>query len=151
LRFGKYAIKLRKFSEQLEEALQKYKNGTIEAAQVVELLIDIAKEIRDEAAADEEHGLSYDEVAFYDALIENGSALQVMGDDQLRTLAQLLVQRVRSNIGVDWQYREPAKARLRVEVKKLLQEFGYPPDQQAVATKLVLEQAALFADDWSKD
>lgn len=151
VRFGKNAIKLRKFSEQLEAALQKYKNGTIEAAQVIEMLIDIAKEIRTDAAATENAGLTYDEMAFYDALIENGSALEVMGDEQLRKLAQLLVQRVRSNIGVDWQYREPAKARLRVEVKKLLQEFGYPPDQQAVATKLVLEQAALFADDWSKD
>lgn len=151
VRFGKNAIKLKKFSEQLEAALLKYKNGTIEAAQVVELLIDIAKEIRKDAAATENAGLTYDEIAFYDALIENGSALEVMGDEQLRKLAHLLVLRVRNNIGVDWQYREPAKARLRVEVKKLLQEFGYPPDQQAVATKLVLEQAALFADDWSKD
>jgi type I restriction enzyme R subunit len=150
VRFGKNAIKLRKFSEQLEAALLKYKNGTIEAAQVVELLIDIAKEIRSDAVTTENTGLTYDEIAFYDALIENGTALEVMGDEQLRKLAQLLVQRVRSNIRVDWQYREPAKARLRVEVKKLLNEFGYPPDQQAVATQLVLEQAALFADDWSK-
>ena len=115
------------------------------------MLIDIAKGIRDEASASEDLGLSYDEMAFYDALIENGSARDVMGDDKLRELAHLLVQRVRSNTSVDWQYREPAKARLRVEVKKLLQEFGYPPDQQAVATKLVLEQAALFADDWSRN
>lgn len=151
VRYSKNAIKLAKFSELLEDALQKYKNGTIEAAQVVELLIDLAKEMRDESESGEELGLSYDEKAFYDALIENGSAKDVMGDETLRELARLLVQRVRNNIGVDWQYREPAKARLRVEVKKLLQEFGYPPDQQAVATKLVLEQAKLFADDWSKE
>ena len=151
VRFGKNAIQLKKFSEQLEEALQRYKNGTIEAAQVVELLIGIAKEIRSESESGESLGLSSDEKAFYDALIENGSARDVLGDQQLKQLAHLLVERVRGNISVDWQYREPAKARLRVEVKKLLQEFGYPPDQQAVATKLVLEQAKLFADDWSKD
>jgi type I restriction enzyme R subunit len=150
-RFGKNAIKLTKFSELLEDALQRYKNGTIEAAQVVEMLVELAKEMRKEAGAAEEMGLSADEKAFYDALIENGSALDVLGDEKLRTLAQLLVQRIRNNIGVDWQYREPAKARLRVEVKKLLQEFGYPPDEQAVATQLVLEQAKLYAEDWSKE
>lgn len=149
-RFSKNAIKQTKFSELIEDALKRYKNGTIEAAQVVEMLIDIAKEMREEAKVGEEMGLSNDEKAFYDALVENGNALEVMGDEKLRSLAQLLVQRVRNNIGVDWQYREPAKARLRVEVKKLLNEFGYPPDEQAVATKLVLEQATLFADDWSR-
>lgn len=151
VRFGKNAIKLRKFSEQLEEALKKYKNGTIEAAQVVELLIDVAKEIRTEVGVGEDMGLTQDEKAFYDALIENGSALSVMGDEKLRTLAQLLVERVRRNTSVDWQYRESAKARLRVEVKKLLNEFGYPPDQQEIATQLILEQAGLFADDWSSE
>lgn len=149
-RFGKNAIKLAKFSELLEDALQKYKNGTIEAAQVVEMLVELAKEMRAEAIEGKNMGLSEDEKAFYDALIENSSALDVIGDEKLRMLAQLLVQRVRSNIGIDWQYRETSKARLRVEVKKLLQEFGYPPDEQAVATQLVLEQAKLYADDWSK-
>ena len=150
-RFGKNAIKLIKFSELLEDALQRYKSGTVEAAQVVEMLVELAKEMRKEADAAESMGLSADEKAFYDALIENGSALDVLGDEKLRALAQLLVQRVRNNISVDWQYREPAKARLRVEVKKLLQEFGYPPDQQAVATQLILEQSKLFAEDWSKE
>lgn len=150
IRYSKNAIKLAKFSDMLADALQRYKNGTIEAAQVVEMLIELAKDIRTESEVGAEMGLSYDEKAFYDALIENGSAMQVMGDEQLRELARLLVVRVRNNTSVDWQYREPAKARLRVEVKKLLQEFGYPPDQQAVATKLVLEQATLFAEDWSK-
>lgn len=148
-RYSKNAIKEQKFSEMLENALQKYKNGTIEAAQVVEMLIDVAQDMRDEESVGQELGLSSDERAFYDALIENGSACEVMGDETLRDLSRLLVERVRKNTSVDWQYREPAKARLRVEVKKLLNEFGYPPDQQAVATKLVLEQAALFADDWT--
>jgi len=150
-RYTKNAIKLAKFSDLLEDALQKYRNGTIEAAQVIELLIDLAKEMREEASSAEVFGLSSEEKAFYDALIENGSALDVLGDKKLRTLAQLLVQRVRNSIGVDWQYRETAKARLRVEVKKLLNEFGYPPDEQVVATRLVIEQAALFADDWSRE
>jgi len=149
-RFARNAIKLAKFSELLQNALEKYKNGTIEAAQVVEMLVELAKEMRTEVSAGEEMGLSAAEKAFYDALIEDGTALDVMGDDRLKSLAQLLVQRVRNTISVDWQYREPAKARLRVEVKKLLNEVGYPPDQQAVATKLVLEQATLFADDWSR-
>lgn len=150
IRFNKNAIKLTKFSELLQGALERYKNGSIEAAQVVEMLVEIAKGMRAEAHSGEEMGLSPDEKAFYDALVENEGALEAIGDEKLKLLAQLLVQRVRSNIGIDWQYREPAKARLRVEVKKLLNEFGYPPDQQAVATKLVLEQATLFADDWSK-
>ena len=107
--------------------------------------------MRKDGEDDAEMGLSSDEKAFYDALIENGSAMEVLGDGQLRDLARLLVVRERKNTSIDWQYREPAKARLRVEVKKLLNEFGYPPDEQAVATKLVLEQAKLFADDWSKE
>ena len=149
--YAKNAIKMAKFSELLEDALQKYKNGTIEAAQVVELLIDLAKDIRRNIQSDTNSDLSYDERAFYDALIDNGSAREVMEDAQLRDLARLLVQRVRNTIGIDWQYRESAKARLRVEVKKILRDYGYPPDQQAIATDLVLEQAKLFADDWSRD
>jgi type I restriction enzyme R subunit len=149
-RFSKNAIKLAKFSDMLENALKSYKNGTIEAAKVIEMLVELAKDIRDEENSGKKLGLSIDEQAFYDALIINDSAVLALGDAKLIQLAQLLVQRVQNNISVDWQYREPAKARLRVEVKKLLNEFGYPPDAQAVATKLVLEQATLFADDWSK-
>lgn len=149
-RFTRNALKLQKFSELLEEALLRYKNGTIEAAQVIEELIDIAKQLRNEENAAESLGLSEQEKAFYDALIENDSATQVMGDDKLRNLARLLVERVRKNVSVDWTLRASAQARLRVEVKKLLNEYGYPPDQQAVATQLVLEQATLFGDDWSK-
>lgn len=150
VRYGKNAIKQKKFSDMLADALQKYKNGTIEAAQVIELLIDLAKEMRDNESEGKELAMEPAERSFYDALIENGSAKEVLGDDKLRDLARLLVERVRKNTSVDWQYRDNAKARLRVEVKKLLNEFGSPPDQQAVATKLVLEQATLFAEDWSK-
>ncbi len=151
IKFSRNAVKARIFSEMLESALLKYKNKTIEAAQVIEELIDIAKKMQ--AAVDEGkvEGLSDDEIAFYDALVDNGSAKAVMDDKQLRNLAKLLVERVRSNTTIDWQLKENSQARLRVEVKKVLNEFGYPPDQQQVATKLVLEQATLFADEWSKN
>lgn len=150
VKFSRNAVKARAFSEMLEAALTKYKNKTIEAAQVIEELIEIAKQIKETIDRTEEHGLSEDEVAFYDALISNGSAMGAMGDEQLRNLARLLVERVRKNASVDWTVRASAQARLRVEVKKLLNEYGYPPDQQAVATQLVLEQATLFGDEWNR-
>lgn len=149
-KFSRNAIRTDKFSEMLEAALLKYKNGTIEAAQVIEELIALAKEIRKASEEGKIEGLDDAEIAFYDALIANGSAIEVMGDDQLRNLARLLVERVRKNVTVDWTQRESAKARLRVEVKKLLNEYGYPPDQQQVATQLVLEQATLFGDEWGR-
>jgi type I restriction enzyme R subunit len=151
VRFKRNVIKSAAFSEMLQAALQKYKNGTIEAAQVIEELIEIAKHIRDDEKESEQSGLSSDEIAFYDALIANGSAREIMGDDQLRNLAKLLVERVRKNITVDWTIKASAQARLRVEVKKLLNQYGYPPDQQAVATQLVLEQATLFGDEWATE
>ncbi len=149
VRFATNAIKARSFAEMLEKSLQRYKNNSIEAVQILEELIKIAREIRDSEKEAEELGLSPDEVAFYDALAANGSAVQVMGDDQLRKLAALLVKRVRANLRVDWTLRQDAQARLRVEVRRLLREYGYPPDEEKIATELVLEQASLFADDWS--
>lgn len=149
-RFATNAVKTRSFAAMLEEALKRYKNNTIEAAQVIEELIDIARKIRDSEKEAEDLGLSPDEIAFYDALAANGSAREVMGDDQLRKLAAILVQRVRANVTVDWTLREDAQARLRVEVKRLLREYGYPPDEEKMATELVLEQASLFGEEWSK-
>ncbi len=150
VKFNRNVVKARIFSEMLESALLKYKNKTIEAAQVIEELIEIAKKMQSAIDEGKIEGLSDDEIAFYDALVDNGSAKAVMDDSQLRNLAKLLVERVRANTTIDWQLKETSQARLRVEVKKVLNEFGYPPDQQQVATKLVLEQATLFADDWSK-
>lgn len=150
VRFARNAIKSDDFSKMLEAALTSYKNGTIEAAQVIEELIDIAKKMQ--TAVDEGHveGLEEDEIAFYDALLANGSAKEVMKDDQLRDLARLLVEKVRKNTGVDWTIRANAQARLRVEVKKLLNQYGYPPDRQAIAADNIIKQAELFADDWVK-
>lgn len=150
-RFSTNAVRARSFADMLEQALQRYKNNSIEAAQIIEELIQIARQIRDSEKEAEELGLSPDEVAFYDALVANGSAREVMGDDQLRQLARVLVQRVRGNVTVDWTVRESARARLRVEVKRLLRDYGYPPDQQKMATDLVLEQASLFGYKWADD
>lgn len=150
VRFATNAVKARSFSEMLEKALARYKNNSIEAAHVLEELIDIARKIRDSEKEAEELGLSQDEVAFYDALAANGSAREVMGDDQLRKLAAILVQRVRANVSVDWTIRLDAQARLRVEVKRVLREYGYPPDAEKIATELVLEQASLFGEESTK-
>jgi type I restriction enzyme R subunit len=150
VRFSTNAVKARSFADMLEKALQKYKNNSIEAAQIIEELIDIARKMRDSEEEAEQLGLSPDEVAFYDALAANGNALKVMGNDQLRRLAALLVKRVRTNVTVDWTLREDAQAKLRIEVKRLLREYGYPPDQTKIATDLVLEQASLFGEEWSK-
>lgn len=148
-RFATNAVKARSFAEMLENALKKYKNNSIEAAQIIEELIDIARKIRDSEKEAEELGMTPDEIAFYDALVQNGSARKVMGDDQLRKLAALLVKRVRANVTVDWTLRLDAQARLRIEVKRLLREYGYPPDAQKLATDLVLEQASLFGEEWA--
>ncbi|HKX24218.1 MAG TPA: type I restriction endonuclease subunit R, partial [Candidatus Saccharimonadales bacterium] len=149
-RFATNAIKARSFAELLEQALQKYKNKSIEAAQVIEELIEIARRMREANQEAEALGMSADEAAFYDALAAHGNAREVMGDEQLRRLAALLVKRVRANVSVDWTKRADAQARLRVEVKRLLREYGYPPDHEKMATDGVLEQASLFGDEWSK-
>lgn len=149
-RFSTNAVKARSFAEMLEQTLQKYKNSSIEAAQVIEELIEIARRMRDSNKEMEDLGLSADEVAFYDALASHGTAREVMGDDQLRRLAALLVKRVRANVTIDWTLRADAQARLRVEIKRLLREFGYPPDREKIATELVLEQASLFGEEWSE-
>ncbi|MEI7522494.1 MAG: type I restriction endonuclease subunit R [Candidatus Saccharibacteria bacterium] len=149
-RFSTNAIKARSFADMLDRALQKYKNNSIEAAQIIEELIDIARKMRDSNKEAEELGMTADEVAFYDALAMHGAAREVMGDDQLRKLAALLVKRVKANTSVDWTFRADAQARLRVEVKRLLREYSYPPDEEKLATDLVLEQASLFGEEWSK-
>ena len=150
VRFSRNVVKTDDFSKMLEAALTSYRNGTIEAAQVIEELIAIANKLRDEDNREEVKGLNEDEVLFYDALAANGSATEVMKDDQLRDLARVLVQQVRNDAGIDWQVRERVQAKLRINVKKTLQKYGYPPDQQALATDLVLEQAKSYGDSWSK-
>jgi type I restriction enzyme R subunit len=146
VRFAANVVKQRQFSEMLMQALKKYKNKSIEAAQVIEELIAIAKEMKDDTAQNAQLDMSSDEIAFYDALVSNGSAREVLGDTKLRDLARVLVQRVRNTISIDWSIRDSARARLRVEVKKLLREYGYPPDAEQIATELVLEQTERFVE-----
>ena len=147
-RTRKNLVQSKRFSEMLEGAIKRYKNNLLTAAQVIEELILIAKEIRtsDERAVG--MGLSEDEVAFYDALAMNESAKAVMSDDTLRKLAQALVEHVKRNTSIDWTIKESARAKLRTIVKRLLKRYGYPPDEQKLATDRILEQSELMADEW---
>jgi type I restriction enzyme R subunit len=149
-KFSRNAVKDAKFSEMLKEALNRYRNGTVEAAQVIEELIAVGKDIREAVNEGQVEGLTEDEVVFYDALVENGSAREVMDDKQLREIAKLLVEQVRRDASIDWQFRKSVQAKLRINVKKTLAKYGYPPDQQAIATDLVLEQAKRYGNEWSK-
>jgi type I restriction enzyme, R subunit len=137
------------FSEMLEQALRRYQNRAIETAKVIEELIQLAKDMRQAAQRGAELGLSDDEKAFYDALETNDSAVKVLGDDALRTIARELVATVRANVTIDWTVRENVQAHLRVLVKRILRKYGYPPDKQEKATQTVLEQAALLSDNWA--
>ena len=148
-RLRKNVVLARSFAEMLEQAVRKYQNRALEAAQVIEELIRLAKELRKAQSRGQEMGLSDDEVAFYDALADNQSARQVMGDEKLRFLAQELVDRVRQSVTIDWQVRENARAQIRVLVKRILRKYGYPPDMQQRATELVLEQAEVLCGEWA--
>jgi len=148
VRLRKNVVQSRAFSEMLEEALMKYHNRAIAAAQVIEELIAIAKEMREAQRRGEKLGLSEDEAAFYDALAANESAVEVLGDETLKKIAQELVHRVRKSVTVDWSKRENARAQLRVLVKRILRKYGYPPDKQEQATELVLEQTKVLCSDW---
>ena len=148
VRLRKNVVQARAFSEMLEEAVNKYHNRAIAAAQVIEELIAIAKDMREAQSRGEKLGLSDDEAAFYDALATNESAVEVLGDATLKQIAQELVERVRRSVTVDWSRRENARAQLRVLVKRILRKYGYPPDKQEKATELVLAQTEVLCSDW---
>ena len=142
-------VQARSFAELLEQSLRRYHNHTIEAAQVIEELIELAKELREAEARGERLGLRNDELAFYDALSSNGSAVEVLGDEQLKEIARELVEKVRNSVTIDWTLREDVRARLRVLVRRTLRTYGYPPDQQQEATETVLEQSEILSATWS--
>lgn len=142
-------VKSRLFSELLEGSIRKYQNRAIQAAQVIEELIGLAKQMREENAKGQALGLSDDEVAFYDALEVNDSAVKVLGDETLKTIARELVDTVRRNTTIDWTVRENVRAHLRVLVKRVLRKYGYPPDKQEKATATVLEQAEVLSAQWA--
>ena len=148
-RFRRNIVEARSFAELLEQAVRKYQNRAIETAQVIEELIRLAKDMRAAAHRGEELGLTEDELAFYDALEANDSAVQVLGDETLKIIARELVDTVRRNVSIDWTIRENVRAQLRVYVKRILRKYGYPPDKQERATRLVLEQAEVLSESWA--
>jgi type I restriction enzyme R subunit len=145
-RSRKNVVEARSFAEMLEQSIRRYQNRAIESAAVIEELIGLAKAMREADERGEELGLSEAELAFYDALSVNDSAVQVLGDETLRGIAQELVVAVRKNVTIDWTIRENVRAQLRVIVKRILRKHGYPPDKQESATQTVLEQAAVLMD-----
>jgi len=142
-------VQARKFSELIEASLRRYQNRAIETAQVIEELIGLAKDLNEALRRGERLGLNEDELAFYDALEVNDSAVQVLGDACLRNIAKELVENVRRNTTIDWTQRENVQAKLRVIVKRILKKYGYPPDKQEQATRTVLEQAEVLSEGWA--
>ena len=138
----------RLFSEMLEQSLRRYQNRAIETAKVIEELIQLAKDMRAADTRGEKLGLDTAELAFYDALETNDSAVKVLGEQTLRTIARELVATVKKNVTIDWTQRENVQAHLRVLVKRILRKHGYPPDKQEKATQTVLEQAAVLSEGW---
>jgi len=151
LKARKNLVKSREFSKMLEEAVKKYHNKTIESAQIIEELIKLAKEIRESDKRGEELGLSEDELAFYDALETNDSAVKILGDKVLKEIARDLVITVKKNITIDWSIRENVKALLRSKVKRILRKYNYPPDKQEKATKTVIEQTEFLCEEWNEN
>ena len=145
----KNIVQARSFAEMLEQTLRRYQNRAVEAAQVIEELIQLARELREANARGEKLGLEEDELAFYDALETNDSAVQVLGDETLTTIARELVETVRNNVTIDWTLRENVRAHLRRLVKRILRKHGYPPDKQEKATRTVLEQAEVLSAVWA--
>jgi type I restriction enzyme, R subunit len=145
----KNLVQSRVFSEMLQRTIIKYQNRSIEAAQVIQELIDLARDIREAHKRGENLGFSDEELAFYDALEVNDSAVKVLGDDTLKTIARELVDTVRRNVTIDWTAKESVRAKLRTMVKRILRKYGYPPDKQEKATQTILEQAELLCKDWA--
>ncbi len=139
-------VQSRNLSQMLEDSLRRYRNQVISVTDVLEELLELAKDTKAANARGEEMGLEPYELAFYDALSQNQSAQDVMGVDKLRELAILLVQRIRKNASIDWNLKESVRSRMKVAVKRLLRQYGYPPDMEALAIELVLEQAKVFIE-----
>jgi type I restriction enzyme, R subunit len=148
-RLKRFMVQARSFADMLEQSLRRYQSRAIETAKVIEELIQLAKDMRQASERGEALGLTDDEVAFYDALETNDSAVKVLGDEALRAIARELVATVRANVTIDWTVRENVRAQLRVLVKRILRKHGYPPDKQEKATQTVLEQAEVLSEHWA--
>lgn len=143
-------VQEKKFSDRLKATLSQYHNRAIETAKVIEELIQMAKDIAEAAKHGADLGLNFDELAFYDALAENESALRELGDEILKKIAQELTSKLRSSVSVDWQRRESVRAKMRNIIRMILKRFKYPPDKTAEAMDLVMKQAEVLSDEWSK-
>ena len=148
-RFGANVVQNKKFSELLSDVIKRYQNRTIETAQVIEALIEMAKKFRAVAQRGEKLGLTEDEIHFYDALADNESAVRELSDETLKKIAHELTEKLRKNISVDWAQRESVRATLRLMVKRILRKYKYPPDQQQGAIELVLQQAQALGEIWT--
>ena len=142
-------VQTKAFSKRLEDAVARYHANAITTTEVLNELIELAKDIRAARQRGEESGLSDEEIAFYDALAENESAVQAMGDDKLKLIAHELLMDLRNNVTVDWASRDSARARMRVLVKRILRKYGYPPDLQDAAVQTVLQQAEALLSEWA--
>lgn len=140
-------VQSRKFSELLDASIKKYQNRTIETTQVIMELIELAKEIAEAKKRGDDSGLTEDELAFYDALAENESAKEVMGDDILKQIARELTVSIKNSITVDWAIRDSVQAKMKMTVKRLLKKYGYPPDKTEKAVEMVLEQTKLMCQN----
>lgn len=148
-RFAGNVVQNKKFSDMLTDVVQRYQNRSIEAAQVMEELVQMAKKFREAAGRGERLGLSEDEVRFYDALANNESAVRELTDETLKKIAHELAENLRKNLSVDWSARESVQAKLRLMVKRILRKYKYPPDQQDAAVELVLQQAKALGEAWA--
>ncbi len=142
-------VETRAFSRRLEEAIARYHGNALTTAEVLQELIELAQDIRAAHLRGEDEGLNPEEIAFYDALAQNRSAVEVLGNDHLRVIAQELLDGLKSKASVDWQHRESARARMRVLVKRILRKHGYPPDLQDAAVQTVLQQAEALSARWA--
>ncbi len=142
-------VQSRKLSEMLEGAINRYQNNLLTSAEVLDELIKMAKEIKAADRRGEELGLTDDELAFYDALEVNDSAVKILGDEVLRQIAHELVVQVRKNATIDWTVKETVRSKMRVMVKRILRKYGYPPDKQVTATEIILQQAELLTGRWA--
>jgi type I restriction enzyme, R subunit len=138
------------FMDMLDKTIKKYTARSVEAAQVIEELLELARKVREEKNRGKQQNMTEDEIAFYDALGTNDSAVKVLGDETLRKIALELTQMIRNSVTIDWTQRESVQAEIRLKVKKILRKYGYPPDREKKATETVLEQAGIIAKDWAK-
>ena len=148
-RFAGNLVQHKKFSDMLSDVVQRYQNRSIEAAQVMEELVQMAKKFQAAAARGEQLGLTEDEIRFYDALANNESAVRELSDETLKKIAHELAENLRQNLTVDWSQRESVQAKLRLMVKRILRKYKYPPDEQEAAVELVLQQAKALGEAWS--